>query len=565
MGPALEKAGEGMVYDIEANDSFASAAERDKNAPKITWRTAVEGLSNVAGNKFGGMTGKFVGKYSKKGGQIAGTFMGIESSNIILKGFDYASGKGSFKDIFVPDLSPVEFLESMVAAHVLHKFSERWNKGKAPKVPKDVSQSGGGKAESKLTVEKIAANKRAAETQGKDATAPDKKGGTGDTAGKADAKPALADKFKQAPKGVAPTLDAVKSRWDPAHNVEMTPDGLQWCSPRPCPLLRKKYQRELKQKPELASLLDDIEVQRRADPKEKYWRDQSTRMEARLAELKATNDLVDAIPEKDLKQQARGIVESRIGLDGQQVDLFAKEMAKQGSREGRQRLIVKFKDLALKSADARGRGRLGGVDPRVDLDVEKAIDDQVAAAEKNRKGGPANDKGSADLTPSGTPPLNLQDVIARATKSLRNKGISGLPPKEYGTKLHAEVNNIIRSELGKVPKGWKVGSDVKISSLIKIKPATAKMTVREYLDANGLKDQIAKLPEKMLNTKVGEMMPDVFVQAPDGTVMVWDLTSRMDPVHMSKTMLYGDIIGRETGAMLRIQEDYWRKVTKDTE
>jgi hypothetical protein len=56
------------------------------------------------------------------------------------------------------------------------------------------------------------------------------------------------------------------------------------------------------------------------------------------------------------------------------------------------------------------------------------------------------------------------------------------------------------------------------------------------------------LPEKFRGTVIKNLKPDVFVRAPNGRALVWDLTSKLDSVHLAKTMFYAELIGRELGA-----------------
>jgi hypothetical protein len=414
MGPAIETAGEGMLYDVRKTDARLKGEEFNERAPEITWRTAMEGLANVAGNKFGGAAEKFVGKYSRVGGKVAGVVGGLEASNVIVKGYDFATGQGSLVDVFVPDLSPVEFLETMIVGHVLHKFSDRWIKGKAPKVPADVHVTEPTREASKLPTEKIEANKRAAQAKEKSeaaarqpakGTATEKKGGS--TA----ARKSFEELYKPIPPGVAPTLDAFRSRWNPKHHVELTERGLERCSPGPCPLLRQTYKREIRQNSALEPLITKLEQKRWLDPKNETLRKQSAYLETKLAERHAVNSLLEAIPEPAFRDRARAVVESGIGLDGEQVDAFTEAFESKKTPAGRQQLVIQMERLALESAAKRGSGRNQDLSPDITQEIDAAFapPDPKSAAKAPAKAleKPAPGTGTANL-PSLETRLPLQ-------------------------------------------------------------------------------------------------------------------------------------------------------------
>jgi hypothetical protein len=408
MGPAMETAGEGMLFDVRKTEARLKGEEFNERAPEITWRTAMEGLANVAGDKLGGAAGKIVGKSSKLGGKVAGVVVGMETSNIIVKGYDFATGEGSLKDVFIPDLSPAEFIEDMILGHVIHKFGERWSQGKAPKVPADVHVSEPAR-ESKLSKEKIEANKRAAEAkQGADPKVkkPAKETTTTEKKGPTDPKRSFEELFKPVPAGVAPTLDQFRSRWDPKHHVELTQRGLERCSPGPCPLLRETYKRELRQNSRLEPLIATLERERWLDPKNETLRKKSEYLEAKLAERRAVNNLLEAIPEPAFRDRARGIVESGIGLDGEQIDYFTGLIEKQKSPADRQRLIIQMEKLALDSAKRGNRNQDLSPDITREIDATFAPPDPKSPA-KATSTSPAGPAGGEHRGPKGVLPLQV--------------------------------------------------------------------------------------------------------------------------------------------------------------
>ena len=88
--------------------------------------------------------------------------------------------------------------------------------------------------------------------------------------------------------------------------------------------------------------------------------------------------------EKDLANRARGIVDAGVGLNREQLEGFAGAMARQRSKAGRQRLVQTMEDVALRANAERNRGRMRGVDPQTDREVEAAF--QSGAVESKTAG-----------------------------------------------------------------------------------------------------------------------------------------------------------------------------------
>jgi hypothetical protein len=75
---------------------------------------------------------------------------------------------------------------------------------------------------------------------------------------------------KPAPGGFAPADEPVlaKKPVGGGHDIEITAAGASLCSPKPCPLLRTRYARELAKNPALAKELDEIDALRKTKPDE---------------------------------------------------------------------------------------------------------------------------------------------------------------------------------------------------------------------------------------------------------------------------------------------------------
>lgn len=193
-----------------------------------------------------------------------------------------------------------------------------------------------------------------------------------------------------------------------------------------------------------------------------------------------------------------------------------------------------------------------------DEDIERAlapIDPKRHAPPKKTKAEKAKKRAAR-----GLPSIPVEDVVQEAIARLKARGVSGLPPREYGTRLHAVVREVVEETTGKAPKGWIAAAEQELGKVVKLRPENAGLTVREYMAKWGMTDRYPTFPDKFLDTPVEKLKPDLFVKAPDGRALVWDVTSRLDRAHLAKTMFYTEVIGRESGGFFRIAESYWRKV-----
>jgi hypothetical protein len=189
-------------------------------------------------------------------------------------------------------------------------------------------------------------------------------------------------------------------------------------------------------------------------------------------------------------------------------------------------------------------------------EIDKALDPLQESKAPQRPGG----KGAPQAAAATRVTVHVEDAVAEATQLLKQRGVKGLSPSEYGSKLHAAVSEVIEARTGQPPTGWAVVSEQKLGSIAKLRPENAALTVRQYMAKWGMSDRFPKFPEKFMSTEIQNLKPDLMVRAPDGRTLVWDLTSQLTPEHLSKTMFYTEIIGREQGGFFRIAETYWKKV-----
>lgn len=156
-------------------------------------------------------------------------------------------------------------------------------------------------------------------------------------------------------------------------------------------------------------------------------------------------------------------------------------------------------------------------------------------------------------------PLPLENVLQIAMSRLKKQGVKGLPPQEYGTKLAAAVEEVVVELSGQPTKGWVVAVEKPFRTFAKISRENAILTVEQYMKKYGMTDQFPKLSEKFLRTKIEDLKPDVYVRAPDGQSLVWDVTSQPEARHIAKTMFYTEVLAREMGGLHKIGESYWKK------
>src|SRR5262249_26214126 len=76
--------------------------------------------------------------------------------------------------------------------------------------------------------------------------------------------PAESQPPKTAPGEERPTL--AKKPAASGHSIEVDPEGIKLCSPRPCPLLRQQYHEELEQDPKLEARMKQAEAMRATNP-----------------------------------------------------------------------------------------------------------------------------------------------------------------------------------------------------------------------------------------------------------------------------------------------------------
>jgi len=176
--------------------------------------------------------------------------------------------------------------------------------------------------------------------------------------------------------------------------------------------------------------------------------------------------------------------------------------------------------------------------------------------------GLTKNEGGGDKQPKTSWPTMTEDIEAAVQQGVKDVkaevGKQWLPPWLYGTKLHKKVADIIRKM--KLPKGWNAVVEKPLREWVKsgkLDPSIANMKVNKYLKnsllGSTLKDS---LPENMMNKTIGDLIPDLILEAPDGKLVVWDLTSRSTEEHLAKTMFLMNVLRGEKGMAIPGETNY---------
>jgi hypothetical protein len=126
---------------------------------------------------------------------------------------------------------------------------------------------------------------------------------------------------------------------------------------------------------------------------------------------------------------------------------------------------------------------------------------------------------------------------------------------EFGTRLHAEVTRQLNAQGG--ARGWNITTNQALRTFGNLPAGTADMTVAAYLQANPHLSWLrGSLSDRVLNSTVGDLRPDLAAQGPGGRRLLWDLTSRSSEEHLAKSTLYSHILSQDN-TMTRTAETYW--------
>jgi hypothetical protein len=170
---------------------------------------------------------------------------------------------------------------------------------------------------------------------------------------------------------------------------------------------------------------------------------------------------------------------------------------------------------------------------------------------------------SSEQTPrSVVPPFSLvelEDIVSVAIRNIRNRlGPQWLRARHYGTRLHEEVEAIIRQRHG-TSAGWAISVEQKIDDFAHVPQRVKDMTIREFIQRTPALVEYEDLLERIfrsLDSRVGDKIPDLVIRN-QGNLVIWDLTARLRTEHLAKSLFYAHVL-RESGQFVHIGETYWR-------
>ena len=153
--------------------------------------------------------------------------------------------------------------------------------------------------------------------------------------------------------------------------------------------------------------------------------------------------------------------------------------------------------------------------------------------------------------------INLDDIVRKSIHALREElGKQWLSNRMFGVKLHANVARRIARI--RPMDGWYIAAEKPVRSMPFVRRDLLEQKLLDYLQGAGAgmhmyRDEVARLTRS--GAKVGDLQPDLVVRPPDGSLVVWDLTSQQND-HLIKTMLYAQVL-TALGQHTRIGETYW--------
>src|SRR5690606_4398751 len=137
----------------------------------------------------------------------------------------------------------------------------------------------------------------------------------------------------------------------------------------------------------------------------------------------------------------------------------------------------------------------------------------------------------------------LEAIVDRAIAELRKElGRTWLPNRVFGVRLHARVHQLM--EAARWPPGWLIFAEQPPRAFARLPAGLEDLKVSEYLNRPGpaadYKDQLLRILKP--SGLIGDARPDLVILAPDGRLVVWDLTSTEREDHLAKTIFYSILL-----------------------
>ncbi len=204
-----------------------------------------------------------------------------------------------------------------------------------------------------------------------------------------------------------------------------------------------------------------------------------------------------------------------------------------------------------------------------DAEIDQALRNLDAEANTTRRAVKQADNAEK---PTISPPVNmiqkLENIVEESIEQLvKEKGKKWLSPRVFGTRLHSIVEK--RLKLYFKDSKFQVYVETPIKNMPGVPEAIKNMTIREYIQQHWLlaeyEKELANIfsgLNKKLDTKIGNLKPDMIIQN-EAHIVVWDLTSQLRKPHLTKTMLYSEILS-DGKRMISTGETYSKHFRKKT-
>jgi hypothetical protein len=164
-----------------------------------------------------------------------------------------------------------------------------------------------------------------------------------------------------------------------------------------------------------------------------------------------------------------------------------------------------------------------------------------------------------------TPVPGTPDIIGTARSVARTamddaglgpgRSVPGRQGLSVGRDLHQRIEGMwqARPELQGIP----LRPEAELGALLPANSPLRGMRVDQFLNQTGRSALADVLPARMLRSRITSLRLDLFARLPDGSLLVFDLTSREQAAHVAKTMLYGLFFESE-GRLIHFVEVHWR-------
>ncbi len=203
--------------------------------------------------------------------------------------------------------------------------------------------------------------------------------------------------------------------------------------------------------------------------------------------------------------------------------------------------------------------------------VERALD-ELAGPDDPAEQPPSPDveealaggKAAANAAP-GRVTQAAEAVVAEAMGSAGIKSGKKVPfykGADVGKDLHGRIEALWanRPELA----GIEHHVETTVGDLLPADSPIRNMTVEQFLQNRGEHLVIDQLQKTTLKSKIGNLQMDMMAKLPDGSTLIFDLTSQAEGPHLAKSLLYG-LIFSEQGVPTHVGETYWRSFNTEAE